>query len=296
MKENQWFVICNPVSGKGKGLIALAEMGRIFDEQKLPFSYNITKEKLHASRLAREGYEKGFRKFAILGGDGTINEVINGIPNLDEVEIAIIPSGTGNDFALPLGIPEEPWDAIQTMLISPSKKVDIMEGNGIKTVCFATTGLDIPVVDYCNSLKYKDKKSYEKGIVKILPKYKSDDYQIIADGESFSTKAVFVGVVNGGILASGLSLCPPASATDGKIDVVIITSKGFFDSIKKFRTLKKGKLLLLDGIKHICAKEFEIIPKNLKTFDLDGELHQGESLKIKVLPKALNVIGAKVSE
>ena len=274
----------------------MAEMREIFQEQHRPFAYELTKSPKHATQIAKEAFDKGFRKFAILGGDGTLNEVINGIPDPALVEIAIIPSGTGNDFALPLGIPEEPWDAIQTMFFSEVKKVDMMESNGIKTLCFATTGIDIPVVNYCNSLKHKDKNSYEKGIKKVLPRYKNDEYEIIADGKSFSVKAVFVGVVNGGILASGLSLCPPASSTDGKIDMVIIQSNGLWDSIKKLKALKKGTLFLCDGIKHISAKEFEIIPKNLRVFDLDGELYESNSLKIKILPKALKIVGAKTGD
>src|SRR5574344_1101890 len=103
MNKSFFDVICNPKAGGGKSLIALAKTREVFLEAEVDFSYTLTTCPRHATELAAKLYEKGKRTIVVIGGDGTINEVLNGLPTTEDVTLGIIPGGTGNDFALPIG-------------------------------------------------------------------------------------------------------------------------------------------------------------------------------------------------
>ncbi len=287
---NRYEIICNPKAGGGNSLIALAITRDIFTQAKADFEYILTTAPGHATRLASELYGKGRRNFVVIGGDGTIGEVLNGLPSLKDVNIGIIPGGTGNDFALPMGIPSDYSEAALTVLSCRAKPVDLMNANDIKVSCFATTGIDIAVVNYCNSLKKKRKNSYMHGTLKALFGYKADTYRITVDGKSFETKAAFVAVLNNGVLASGVKLCPPASCMDGVVDLLIMEDGGFWGNLKSFYFISKGKALLSPYVKHLTGKDITIAPTSLKIFDLDGELKEMEEMHVTAMPNALNVI------
>jgi len=271
-------------------MVALAMVRKVFKEQGVVFSYHLTEKRRDGTSIARMLYEKGERNFVVIGGDGTINEVLNGIEDTENVTLAIIPAGTGNDFAFPLGIPEDFWEASQTALIGNTTNVDLMSANGQKVICFATTGVDTEIVKYCNSLPVKTKNCYLKGAIKVFPFYKSKTYTIkFEDGKQIRKKAIFLAVVNNGVLASGINFCPPASCTDGILDLVVVEDRGFLGNLSSLIKIKKGKSLYAKGITHFVGKSFEISSPEMDYFDLDGELREGNSWKIEVIEKGLKI-------
>ena len=91
-------IICNPVSGKGSSLAALEKVENILKAGNIPYEVHLTEKPMHATELTREINRKPHAKLIVMGGDGTLNEVLNGIENFDTLDLGIISCGTGNDF------------------------------------------------------------------------------------------------------------------------------------------------------------------------------------------------------
>ncbi len=108
--QNEWLIIVNPNAGNGKGKKDWEKISMILKNKDLPFTVKFTEKKGHAIHYAIEGIDSGYRKIITVGGDGTLNEVVNGVflskacPSTD-VSLALIPVGTGNDWGRMFGIP-----------------------------------------------------------------------------------------------------------------------------------------------------------------------------------------------
>src|SRR5665648_140798 len=108
-RKEEWLAIVNPNAGKGKGKKDRYRITALLKEQDLPFTVKFTERKGHAIILTREGIATGFRKIITVGGDGTLNEVVNGVFSNDvcptkDISLAMIPVGTGNDWGKMFGI------------------------------------------------------------------------------------------------------------------------------------------------------------------------------------------------
>ena len=91
-------IICNPVSGKGSSLAALKQVEEMLTARNIPYAVHLTEKPMHATELTHEINAKTHAKLIVMGGDGTLNEVLNGIENFDTLDLGIISCGTGNDF------------------------------------------------------------------------------------------------------------------------------------------------------------------------------------------------------
>ncbi|MEG1509558.1 MAG: diacylglycerol kinase family lipid kinase [Clostridia bacterium] len=283
-------IIVNPIAGGGKTLVAIKVVTDYLDLKKREYKVFYTKRRFHAKEIANELSLSGEKYFIIVGGDGTIAEVFNGIANRDEAVIGIIPAGTGNDFSRPLGIPLDYQEAIKFILENHSKPTDLMQVNDMLVHCFATCGIDIEIVKICNSMKKKTPNCYNKALLKALLYYKGVKFDLTANGKTASYNALLVGATNNGEIATGMKLCPFASVEDGIVDVVIIKYVNFFKKIPLLLSLKKGTLLGNKNVEHIKCASASIVIKNCPTLDLDGELYQNIPFELSVMPQILNII------
>jgi diacylglycerol kinase family enzyme len=119
---NEWFVIVNPVSGCGRGKKDWQKISNLLKDAKIDFKHVFTEYRCHAIELAREAVEKGWRHILSVGGDGTINEVVNAVYTQNyvpttEVTLAMVPTGEGKDWGKTIGIPSNYKDAIDAIKI-----------------------------------------------------------------------------------------------------------------------------------------------------------------------------------
>jgi diacylglycerol kinase family enzyme len=108
--KREWFAIVNPNAGNGKGKMDWSRIADLLKKNGIPFDMMLTKSKGHAIELTRELIEGGYKKFISVGGDGTLNEVVNGVFAQEfclpgEITLSMIPVGTGNDWGRMFGIP-----------------------------------------------------------------------------------------------------------------------------------------------------------------------------------------------
>ena len=126
----KWFAIVNPVAGSGRGLTDWPQISKLLRDHHIVPEYAFTERKYHAIELAVEAVNNGFRKIVVVGGDGTIHEVVNGlfiqkvVPTQD-VLLSVIAVGTGNDWIRMFGIPRKYSEAIRAIVEGHSFLQDV---------------------------------------------------------------------------------------------------------------------------------------------------------------------------
>ena len=186
-----------------------------------------------AESIARRLSEAGEQEFIVLGGDGTLNEVLNGLSDPSLCKLGLIPSGTGNDFAERMGISMDAEKALLTILDGEAKPVDYIEVSGTRSMNVAGLGIDVDVLERCQRGKMRGKIKYLMSLIRSLFAFKGIRVQIESEGRETETRDVLLcAVCNGTQFGGGIQICPPADPTDGKLDVVIVDCIGGVGKLK----------------------------------------------------------------
>jgi YegS/Rv2252/BmrU family lipid kinase len=281
--------IVNERAGGGKSKAKWGLLKKYLNDNGVCYNFKTTQHKGHAEAIAAELESAGVTDIVAVGGDGTVHEIINGFKNLSALTLGIIPTGTGNDYAYPLGVPKNPVKAFEFIKTNPPKTVDLISVGGRYAICFATSGLDIALVENANNLKKKKTSTYLKMLLKELKKDKAYAFEVTANGVTQTLSTFFLGISTNGVVASGMKLCPPALVNDGILDLIIIKKLKRRKFPRLLFNLYRGNILKRKNILHVKAKEFLINPLTLNAIDLDGELYYNHPFDIKIVEKALRV-------
>ncbi len=283
-------VIVNPKSQGGKLGARWAELsdtiGRAF-----PFDEAITKGPGDATRLAREALRAGAERVVALGGDGTVNEVVNGFfdeagaPIAPEASFALLPYGTGGDFRRTMQIPLELADAAAVIARNHRKKIDVGKlelttPSGGRTLrmfaniaSFGVSGVVDRLVN--ESGKRLGRLSFAIATARATWSYKNQRVQLVFDGkERVEATINTVAVANGRYFGGAMMVAPNAEVDDGQFDVIAMGDFGFGDLIKSGRRLYKGTHLAMDKVSARRAKVVDaepIEPGAIVELDVDGE-------------------------
>ena len=295
MEKSKARVICNPTSGGGSydPDEIRAELGDLeveWIETKGP------EDAIEAAEEWREGL------LIVAGGDGTINDVVNGLGRAgfpEGVTLGILPAGTGNDLAATLCIPEDPELAEDVIRENRGRWLDVarVRSEGIGERFFinvATGGLGAEISNFNDEeLKKRwGKLSYLRASLEVARNFEVRELTIHLDGEQRGVKAVNIAVGNCRYTGGGWPATPKANPEDGLLDVVVIETLGAGElfglapaALAKFDYLDK------DGVFFARAKDvvIETQPPGLE-FTADGEVIGDEPAEFSVLPQALKVV------
>jgi diacylglycerol kinase (ATP) len=302
-------VIVNPKSqgGKlGKQWALLSDtIGRAF-----PFDEAITQGPGDATRLAREALAKGAERIVAIGGDGTINEVVNGFfdgtgkPLAPEASFALIPFGTGGDFRRTFRLPLDIAEAAAVIAANHRRKIDVGKLSFVATsgerahrmfaniASFGVSGVVDRMVN--ESGKKLGRLSFYLATMRATWAYKNQRVQLVFDGTDRVEATInTVAVANGRFFGGGMKVAPEASPDDGLFDVIALGDLGFGDVLKSGRRLYKGTHLAMDKVTSRRAKVVEaepIDPAGVVELDVDGEAPGRLPARFEVLPGALWVV------
>ena len=277
-----YHVISNPVAGKKGSSETLTKIVDGLKASGVEFSVYETICKSDAKRIAKELTESDTKQLIVIGGDGTLHEVLNGIVNPTDVELGLIPAGTGNDFADAAGIPSDPMAALELILKGEAKETDYMEMDGVRSMNLCGMGIDVEVLERCQKGRMKGKPKYLLSLLQSVIKFKGHDISFKKDGETVHKKVLIAAVGNGCQCGGGLKVCPDAKIDDGKLNVVAVGYlKGIIQLAKAFSALMKGKITSLPVTQHFLAEEITIDSAPC-TVQLDGELYRDLSFNVKV--------------
>ena len=268
-------IVFNPVAGKKRATKNLAIAERIFSERNIPYEVHTTAAAGDGEKIVRALSEEGETQFVVIGGDGTLHEVLNGLSDPTVCTLGLIPSGTGNDFAEALGIPLDGEKAVLKIAEAVPSVVDYMQIGHRRSMNVAGLGMDVDVLERCKKGKLKGKIKYLMSLVQSLFAFKGYKVEFQVNGETQTRDVLIAAICNGSQFGGGIQICPTAQVDDGKLDAIVIDCiGGKIKIIKAFIQLMKGRVLEYPLTQHILCESIRFIPQNECTVQLDGELYK----------------------
>jgi YegS/Rv2252/BmrU family lipid kinase len=268
----------------------------------LRFEHDLTEAPGHARELAKSAARNGYELVVSIGGDGTINEVVNGLYDAGgnaDVVLGIIGTGTGGDYIRTIGIPHAYQGACHR-LVSPRKlTVDVgvveytSDGQMAKRlfVNFAGLGFDAEIAK-TTTQRFKalgNTASYLMALLTTLIFYKNKGISLTVDGEAAERTVCTVLMSNGKYGGGGMLAAPDADLTDGFLDVLIIGDVSKPDLLWSLPRVYKGTHLTHPKVSMKKAREIEIRSGEAIPIQADGELLGELPARFYVLPAALNI-------
>lgn len=310
-ENNKWLVVVNPKASVGKSGKDWPQIRQILINDGIEFDDVLTEYPRHAIEIVRNAIvEKGYRKFIAVGGDGTNNEVINGIFTQDtvpttEITMAAMPIGTGNDWRRTFDIPLE-YDKVSKIIKAGhtyahdiGKLTYYDDGNtGIRYFLNAAgTGLDEMVCHSTNRMKQQGKGGtirYLISLVKCMLTYKVTRIQLTIDDELvFDDYILNLSIGNGRFNGGGMMTMPKAIPNDGLFDVTVIKKVSIFKFAANVKNVYDGSFIKkIDEVKTFRGKRIHIVsipPHSLKV-ETEGENLNNSPFEFEVLPKAINMV------
>ena len=281
------------ISDKSLETIQLME-----EEPLLTVSKRLTKGPGDAIEIARDASTNSDVVIAV-GGDGTCNEVINGLmitPN-PEIVFGVIPNGTGNDFVRNFR-PFDPYTFVTAIVENSIQQIDLGKITFGQTsryfINVADIGFGARVIDTMNRQRLNGiggKFSYNLAILRSFFTYRKPIIKVQNDNFQFEGKSLMIVFSNGTTFGHGLKIYPEATLDSGKLGLAVIGKVSLLQYAKNLRKLKDGKKLDHPEVKY---HEFEKIhatttDKNL-IVETDGEIAGRSSITVEVVPGALQVV------
>jgi len=301
-------VIVNPKSQGGKLGARWRELSETIG-RAFPFDEALTTGPGDATVLAREALRRGAERIVAIGGDGTINEVVNGffedgVAIAPDASFGVIPFGTGGDFRKTFKLPTEIVDAAAVIAANQRTKIDVgrlefttMAGAPATRMfaniaSFGVSGVVDRLVN--ESGKKLGRLSFMLATARATWSYKNQRVQLVLDGKDRVEATInTVAVANGRFFGGGMMVAPNAEPDDGQFDVVAIGDLGFSELVTSGRRLFKGTHLAMDKVTVRRARVIEaegIDPGSVIELDVDGENPGKLPARFELLPAALWMI------
>jgi diacylglycerol kinase (ATP) len=290
------FIIVNPRAGSVKNPKALiTQLGRL-DAGRI----RLTRRPGDAERLARQAIQDGYRFVVAAGGDGTLNEIVNGIGSrAKHVSIGIVPLGTGNDFARLLGLPAPIADNIEILLSNKTKPIDLVRVQAERTRYFVnvSAGGFSGLVDEKLTPRIKRSwgpLSYLRSAAAALPQLHAYKTRVVIDDDKpLATELYNVVVGNGRFVAGGFPIAPDADPSDGLLDVILIPKASLAETAFIAAEILLGKHLSNKTVIFRRGKRVVVRSRPGMWFNVDGELVGNAPAVFQIIPAALNFVVGK---
>ena len=245
-----------------------------------------------AAQAARDGYERLF----VGGGDGTLNEVINGVASVEgglgQITFGLIPLGTGNDFAGALGIPEEVDAAISILLEDRTLEVDVGMLNDRHFVNVSAGGFIAEVSSAVNpQLKtVAGKLAYLIGGAQVLMEYEHANLRLrVVENERVVEREMgmeMFAVCNSRLVGGGRLIAPQAVINDGLLDVCIVETMPTLDFINLLTSVSGGTHVEDPRVLYFHARELDLHFDRTIKVNTDGEVLDAADCSYRILPRA----------
>lgn len=291
MNENsKVFFIINKYSGAGfrpelEGLIVSQ-----CDALSLECTIEFTQERGHAKELARKAASLGFPKVFAVGGDGTVNEVAQGLVH-SNIAMGIIPKGSGNGLARHLHIPMNIKKSLEIVGSQKTIRMDTLKVNDKLSVNVSGIGFDGHVAGLFGKNGKRGLLGYLKLATKEFFSFKEFPMQIMVDDQLLHRNAFILALANSSQFGNDATVSPYASVCDSLIDVCFIKKVPLYQSIGFANKLFSGKIDTSDFVEIIKAKMINIVFPNPMPYHVDGEPMDPESnFNIVLDPASLTII------
>jgi diacylglycerol kinase (ATP) len=290
-------LIVNPVSGADAAPDYLPAMNERLREAFGQVDIVMTVAAGDAADLARRSVEEGYERLFVAGGDGTLNEVLNGVAGvaggLGRITFGLIPLGTGNDFAAALGLPEDVEQAVATLVAGRTIEADVGVLNDRYFVNVSAGGFIAEVSDAVNpQLKtVAGKLAYLIGGAQVLLEYEPARACLRAtleDGREIAreTGVQMFAVCNSRLVGGGRPIAPGALINDGALDVCVVEAVPTLEFVRLLGSVSGGDHIEDERVAYFRAREVSFIFDRTIKVNTDGEVLEAEECRYRVLPRA----------
>lgn len=287
--------IANPAAGRGKGAHALRALESAFPGFRA--SVLTTRTTADEIRLAKEALGRGAKTIIVLGGDGTCSKVANEIlKTRSDCRLALIPSGTGNDFAKTLGLAAvTPLEAFHLATKGNAVSIDVGQTDGQYFVNSCGFGFDASVLEASNRVTYlKGDAVYIYSALRQLFTYRGVEVSVSGAPDVKNGSMLMVTVSNGRWLGGAFKIAPQASVLDGKLDACFLGDSNVVRRVKLFLGAMRGTHIGMPSVSTAGVQDITLTFPDNPLMEIDGELRRAQSrtVNVKCLPRALSVVAA----
>ncbi|MBT3338762.1 MAG: diacylglycerol kinase family lipid kinase [Anaerolineae bacterium] len=304
----KYLVILNPTSGRGYAETVIPKIEESLSVHGLDFEIKRTERPWHAAELAEEAAKNSVDVLVSASGDGTANEVLNGLMRARTVgytqtAMGILPVGTGNDFAYGMGLPDDLDKACAALAENKRMRIDVgmvkggdypegrYFGNGVGIGFDAAVGFEAEKVTWTRGLL-----AYLIAAMRtVFLYYNAPSVEMSYDGKTITQPSLMISIMNGQRMGGGFYMAPESSPTDGELDLCIVSEASklrIFQLINFFLSgTQAGQAEVTTGrTKKISARAVQgTLPAHC-----DGETlcYEGQQLDIEIIPQTLEFITA----
>ncbi len=292
----KYYLTVNPYGGGKKGPKILKDVLPLFEHKNIELNIIETEYAGHNRDLANQLNMDGYDGFCCIGGDGTLNEVINGLLSRKDrlkFPIGLITGGTGNSFMHDLDC-LDPIEAANKIISDKRRFIDVFSCNteGKTFYGFNILGWGIPTDAniLADKLRWMGPQRYNfASIIEVL-RHKKRFARVIIDNNSIGADFAFIIGCNTIHTGKGMRMAPLARLNDGLIDLIIVRKVSRFKLLKLFPKVFSGKHIGDPGVDYRQVKQFKIMSEDKSQLNLDGEVLGSTPVEVKILPKEVEIL------
>ena len=290
-----WWVVANPVSGRR--LDAVAEARAALERSGLAHEFSLTAGHGDASRLVTEGIAAGYRRFAVVGGDGTTEQVADALMDHDwstPPALGVIPIGSGSDFVRTFGFGRSVSDAVARLADGEPYPIDVGRVDGPwgrrHFVNVADIGIAAATIPVAMRLpRWLGGTRYPAAFWLVLPRFRTAEVEVEVGDRTYRGPAINVVIANGQFFGGGMNVAPKAMLMDGEFDVQVFTGPKRH-AVTLMPRVMRGLHLRHSGVRRFTGPEVSVRVTSPWPVDVDGELLDvTNELRASILPAALHL-------
>ena len=298
-------IIVNPVAGGGNSAKRWGKIEPLLRQLGYEFDWAFTGRAGGARGLAARAVDEGFGTVVAVGGDGTVNEVVDGILSATGeggkgISLGIIPTGRGVDLCRTVGVPLDYSEAAKRLLDARAVQIDVGEaeynaGGAVERRFFANfagLGFDVEVSRRANTIAPKGGGTvpYLSSVFLSLLSYRNRRVEMVLDGEVARKKIVAIIAANGQYFGGGMRVAPQASPTDGLFDVVVLGDLNRLDLLLNLPRVYEGTHTTHPKVSITRAQRLEVHSVEPVFFQVDGDPVGETPVKLRLLPGAIRLL------
>lgn len=297
--DASWLVVANPISGSGKGVRDRALIEAALRAAGLEFVFVISEYHGHSIALVVEAVTQGCRQVLAVGGDGTVNECVNGIFRQQavapgQVRLAVLPIGTGNDWARTHGLCGDYGVVARSLAAAPGRPHDVGlvhfgDGSSRHFLNVAGIGFDAHVVAAMPEKK-PGPIAYLLALLRGLIKFRAVPVTLALPDERIEGRAFVLFFAIGRYCGGGMNVAPQAQFDDGCFDITLVAELSRWEVLRDLRRLFDGSLLTHPKVTSRRARCGEVAADAIQPIEADGELIGHAPASFEILPGALSVV------
>lgn len=283
--------IVNPAAGKGKASELVPRIKKTCEENKIAYELRFTSAPGDGTSIAASASREGFERIVAVGGDGTVNEVLNGIVGTSSA-LGVIPGGSGNDFIRSINEDKEIEKIIYDNIYGRITKSDIGICNEKYFINVASSGFDAHVVIETINLKkiFSGSFAYIAALIKTIFTYRGSKINIKIDDSEFNENTLLIAVANGRYYGGGMLPAPEAKINDGLFHICHIKQVGKLKMLALFPRFMKGKHGDIREVSMFTGRNIRIEADKELPVNVDGETFFSRQISFEIIPGGINII------